>query len=82
MLRQPINEVILAAMSFVCDHNDVAPIREQRKCIAALLWHEFLNGREDHAAGRHPQKLAQVSSALSLLWFLAQQFLATAEGAE
>ena len=50
--------------------------------IAFLLREELLDGGEDHAPGVNRQLVPQVGAALCLDWRLAQEFLATGEGAE
>ena len=45
--REPIDEVVLAAMRLVSDHDDVLPITQARHLLA-LLGQKLLNGRKDH----------------------------------
>ena len=69
-------------MRLVGYHNDIAAIGQDRIIGRAGLGREFLQGREDHAAGRPVEQLAQMLAVLGLLRRLAQQVLAKAERAE
>ena len=80
--RKAVDEVILAAVRLVGDHHDVTALREGRVPVALLLWEELVNGGEHHPSRRHAEQLAQVRAALRLHRRLAQQVLATREGAE
>jgi hypothetical protein len=90
-----VDDVVLAAVRFVGDHDDVAALRERRvpaclalpdrqaggRQVAPLLREELVDGREDQAAGCHREQLAQVRAA-RLHRRLGQQLLAAREGAE
>ena len=78
----PVDEVVLAAVGLVGDDHDVAPLGEGGVRVAFLFGEEFLNGREHHARDIHRELVAQVGSARSLGWRLAQEVLAAGEGAE
>jgi hypothetical protein len=46
---EAVDEVVLAAMGFVRDDDDVAPVRKHGVAIARLGGHELPDGREDDA---------------------------------
>ena len=56
--RETIDQVILAAVRFIRDNDDVPPLRKFRRFAAFVLRHELLNRREHHAAARNVQQLA------------------------
>jgi len=64
-------DIVLAAVGFVGDHDDVAPIRKLRVAPAGV-GQEFLHGGKDHTARPHPQCVPQVVAAGGLLRRLAQ----------
>lgn len=79
----PRFETVLGAMRFVCNHHDVAPVRQQRKAVLILARHELLDGREyDPARRAHRKQLAQLLAAVRLHRLLAQQVVRQAEHAE
>jgi hypothetical protein len=80
--REAIDEVVLAAVRFVGDHDDVGALRQQRKRVPAGLREKLLDGREHHPPGGHLQQLAKVRPALRLLGALAQELGAAGEGPE
>ena len=60
MPREAINEIILAAVCFVGNDDDIAAIRQQRMLIFIFSGKEFLHCGKNHAAGARyntPQKL-------------------------
>ena len=59
MTRTAVDEVVLAAVRFVGDDHNVAPLGEQRVAVALLFGEEFLDDGEHHAAGFHRQPGAQ-----------------------
>lgn len=67
-----IDEVVLAAVRFVGDDDDIPAIGQDRMPIALLFRHELVDGREHHTACLHRQDLAQVGARLSLRWRLPQ----------
>ena len=71
-----VNEIVLAAVRFVGDDHDVAPVREHRMAVALLLRQKLLDGGEHHAACSHRKELAQVRPAFRLHRRLAQEVLA------
>ena len=80
--RETVDEVVLAAVRFVGDDDDVAPIREHRVPVSALLGEELLNGGEHHTPGGDRELLAQVGAVSGLHRRLAQQVAAARKGAE
>jgi hypothetical protein len=79
---EAIDEVILAAVRFVGDDDDVAPLREHGMPVALLFGQEFLDGGKDHAARRHGEPGTQIGAVGGLHRRLAQEVLAAREGAE
>ena len=82
MPGEAVDEVVLAAVSLVGNHDDVAAVREHRMPVALLLRKELLDGREHDTAGRHRQLRAQVRTVCGLRRRLPQQVLAASERAE
>ena len=82
MTGEAIDKVVLAPMCLISDHHYVAAFRQHWVCITLGLREEFLDGREDHAAGGNLEQFAQVCSARCLDRRLAQEILAAGEGAE
>ena len=80
--RVAVDEVVLAAVRLVGDDHDVAAVGQRRVAVAFLFGEELVERGEDHAARRHAQQLPQVHAALGLHRRLAQEVLATGEGAE
>ena len=72
MTREAIDEIVLAPMRLIGDHDDIAPFRQHRVAVAFLLRHEFLDRREHHAARATPQLLAQIRAAPGLLRVVPQ----------
>ena len=80
---EAVDEVVLAAVRLVGDHDDVAPVGEQRvPVVAPRSGQELLDGGEDHAARRDRAAAPAGRPALGLHRLLAQQLLAAGEGAE
>src|SRR5439155_10740811 len=79
---EAVNEIVLAAMRFVGDDDDIAPVGKQRMLAAFFVGKEFLTGGEHHAAAGDVEQLAQMLPALRLDWYLAQQLLAKRERVE
>src|SRR6266481_480188 len=79
---EAINKIILAAVGLIGNHHNIAAVGEHGILLAFALGKKFLDGGEDHAAGRAPQQGFQVVPVLGLLGRLAQQVLAAGEGAE
>ena len=79
---EAVNEVVLAAVRFVGDDHDVAPLGKRRVPVTLLLGQELLDGGKYHPARGHRQQLAQVGPALGLQRRLAQQLLAAGERPE
>ena len=80
MTREAIDEIVLAPMRLIGDHDDIAPFRQHRVAVAFLLRHEFLDRREYHAARGSPQLFAQIRAAFRLLRVAAQQIATAREG--
>ena len=80
--REAVDEVVLAAVGLVGDHDDVAPVREDRVPVALLFREELLDRREDHAARRNCELGAQIAAVRRLHGILAQEVAATREGRE
>jgi hypothetical protein len=80
--REAVDEVVLAAVRLVGDHDDVAAVGQHRLPVALLLGEELLDRGEDHAPRRDGKLLPQVGSAFGLHRRLAQEVLAAREGAE
>ena len=81
MTSKPVDEVVLATVGFVGDHDDIAPVRQFRMGVALLFREEFLDGGKDHTPGVHRQLVPQIGPALRLRGRLAQQVLAPGERA-
>ena len=81
-LDQPGFEAVLAAVGFVGDENDVAPLREQREFIPVFFGHELLDGREDDSPTGDLEQVFEVGAAGGLLRGLAQEFLPAREDVE
>ena len=75
-------ETVLAAVRFVRDHHDIAPVAQQRIDRFPRGRRELVNGREDHPAGGAVQRLAQVLATGRLGRRLADQVRILREGAE
>ena len=82
MSGEAIDEVILAAVGLVGDYYDVAATREHRVPVALLLWEEFLNRSEHHAATSYAKMFPQVRPTLGLDRLLSQQVAAAGERAK
>jgi hypothetical protein len=50
VLGEAVNEIVLAAVRFVGDDHDVAPVGQQRMLAAFFIGKEFLNRGEHHTA--------------------------------
>jgi hypothetical protein len=74
-------ESILTAMRFIRDDDDVLP-RAQLGHRFALFRHEFVNGREHHAAACPVQQLAQMLASAGLHRRLAEDVRAALELSE
>ena len=83
MLREAVDEVVLAAVGLVGDDDDVPTVREHGVLVALLLGEELLDCGEDDAACLDGELAAKVC-AESSAWrrWLAKQVLASREGAE
>src|ERR1035437_7221919 len=66
-------KAVLAAVRFVGDDDDVAPVREHRVPVTPLFRKELLNRAEHHAAGGDCELGPQVGSVGGLHRRLAQQ---------
>ncbi len=82
MPSEPVHEIVLAAVGFVCDDNDVAAFGQGGKPVALLLGEELLDGGEHHATGRHLEQLAKLCSVLRLDRGLPQELRAPGELSE
>jgi len=80
--REAVDEVVLAAVRFVRDDHDVAPLGEHRVPVALGLGQEFLDRGEHDPARLHRELLPEVRPALGLDRRLAQEIPAAREGAE
>ena len=80
--RVAVEEVVLAAVRLVGDHDDVAPLGEERMPVALVVRKELLDRGEHDPARFHPESGAQVGPAGGLHRRLAQQVGAAREGAE
>jgi hypothetical protein len=78
---QAVNQVVLAAVGFVGDDDDVATVAQPGHLLA-LVGQEFLDGGEHHATARHCQQLAQALAAFGLHGRLAKDVVAALELAE
>ncbi len=79
---EAVDEVVLAPVRLVGDHDDVAAVRQYRVAVALVLGEELLDRGEHHPAARHAQLLAEIGPALRLHGRLAQQVAAAGKGAE
>ena len=77
MTGEAVEEVVLAAVSFIRDHDDVAAVREQRVLIALGVGEELLDRGEDDASGLDVELVAQVGAGLRLRGRLAEEVLAS-----
>ena len=67
-------KAILSAVGFVCDYDNVMPVRQSRVTVLTLFKPKLLNSCEDDTARRTVgQKFAQLSSTIGLLGAFAQQ---------
>jgi hypothetical protein len=48
--RETVDEIVLAPMRLVGDHDDIAPLRQHRMAVALLLRHELLDCLEHDTA--------------------------------
>ena len=78
---QAVDQIVLAAVGFIGDYDDVGAKRELRHSLA-LFGEELLDGGEDHASAGYLEQPAQVFPIRSLDGHLAQQFVAALELAE
>lgn len=79
---EAVDEVILAAMRLVGDHDDVVPLRKHRVPVALGFREELLNRGEHYAAGPDRELCAQVGAVRGLHGHLTQQILTAGECAE
>ena len=79
---EAVDEIVLAAMRLVGDHDDIAPLDSTGWRSPFSSGHEFLDGREHNAAGAAPQLLAQIRAAFGLLRVLPQQLADRCERGE
>ena len=80
--RVPVNEIVLAAVGFVGNDHDVAPVRQRGVAVALFFGQELLDGCEHHPARFHRKPGTQIRPAGRLDRRLAQQFPAAREGGE
>ncbi len=73
--RKPINEIVLAPVRFIGNHDDIVAFRQR----PAIFGGKFLNGRKHHTAARHIQELPQMVAALRLDRYLPEEFPAPRE---
>ena len=59
MLGEAVNEIVLPAVRFVGDDDNVTPTGKQRMLAAFFVGKEFLNGGEHHAAAGDVEQLAR-----------------------
>ena len=59
--REAVDEVVLAAVRLVGDHDDVAALGKRRMSVALVLWEELVDGGEDHTARGDLQECPQVA---------------------
>ena len=79
--RKAIDEIVLAAVRFVGDDDDVAAVGEHRVPVAFLFREEFLDSREHHAAGGD-DSFREVGAVGGLNRRLAKQIMATCKRTE
>ena len=65
---QGFGEPVLAAMRFVGDDHDVAPVGEHLVAVAVGTRAELLDGGEDDPAGGTRQQRPQMGAGLGFLW--------------
>ena len=82
MAGEAVDEVVLAAVGLVRDHDDVPAVREDRVLVALLVGEELLDRREHHAARADRELLAQVLAVGRLDRILAEQVAAARERPE
>jgi len=61
-----VNEIVLAAVGFIGDDNDIMALGKSGKDTSRLFWKELLNGSKDDAAWSDGEQFFQVLSAGSL----------------
>ena len=77
-----VDEVVLAPVRLVGDHDDVAAAGQQGVPVSLLLGEELLDRGEHHAARRDGELRPQVRPGCGLHGRLAQEVAAAGEGAE
>ena len=75
--RQAVNQVVLAAVRLIGNHDNVSPIRKTRHAVSLFFGHKLLNRGEDNAATGNKQQVTQVGAPLCLSWRLSQRITAT-----
>ena len=79
---ETVNEIVLAAVRFVGDNDDVTTVRQQRMLAALVFREEFLNCSEHHTARCNGKKLFQIVPVLCLHRLLPEQFMAAGKRPE
>ena len=79
---EAVDEVVLAPVRLVGDHDDVAAIREHRVAVALLFREELLNRGEHDSPAGHSQESPQIRAAFGLNGRLPQQIAAPGKGPE
>lgn len=82
MPGKAVDEIVLASVRFVSDDDDVPPVGKHGVLIAFLFRQEFLNGRENDAAGVDLKFPSEVGPAFRLHGRLAKQLLTAGESTE
>ncbi len=77
-----VDEVVLAPVGLIGNDDDVAALGKRRVGIALLLGEELLDGGEHHTSRVNRELGAQIRPAYRLCRGLAQQILASGEGAK
>ena len=68
-----VDEVVLAAVRLVGDHDDVPPVRKHGVPVPLLLGEKLLDRGKDHSAGLHGQQLTEMGPAFRLNRRLSQK---------
>src|SRR5207244_10170137 len=79
---EAINKVVLAAMGFISNDDNIPPVRQHRVAVAFLLRKELLDGREDNATGGNGELRPKIGAIDRLNRRLTQQIATASESTE
>ena len=75
VLGKTIDEIVLASVGFISNHNDVLSIRENRILTFRLRREELVDRRKDDTTRRNLQKVTKIATILCLLRLLAKDIV-------